>query len=114
MVEVTLTLPDELARRVEPLRYLPTILEMSLLTLKTPAFQTASEIIEFLRQNPEPQTVLNYFITPRAQERMDHLQALNHAGMISENELKELDELLLIGHVVIALKINLKQQEMSA
>jgi hypothetical protein len=113
MAELTLTLPDELAKRVEPLRYLPTILELSLLALKTPAAQTASEIVEFLRENPEPQAVLDYFITPRAQERMDHLQALNRAGMISETELKELDELLLIGHIVIALKIDLKQKAMS-
>jgi hypothetical protein len=112
MAEVTLILPDDLAKRIEPLRYLPTILEMSLLTLKTPAAQTASEIIEFLRENPEPQTVLDYFGTPRAQERMDYLQELNRSSAISEIELKELDDLLILGHIVIELKINLKQKEM--
>jgi hypothetical protein len=51
----TITLPDELAKRVEFFsRWLPTVLEISLLALKTPAVETASEIIEFLASNPSP------------------------------------------------------------
>jgi hypothetical protein len=113
MAEVTLTLPDELAKRIEPLRYLPTILEMSLLTLKTPAAQTESEITEFLTTNPSPLAVLEYHGTARAQERTSRLLELNADGAINEIELQELDELLLLDHIITALKIHLKQQEMS-
>ncbi len=114
MVELTLTLPDELAKRVEPLHYLPTILEMSLLTLKTPAAQTEGELTEFLSTNPSSEKVHEYHGTPRAQERMNRLLELNQAGIISEAELKELDELLLLEHIITALKITLKQQEQSS
>jgi hypothetical protein len=113
MAEVTLTLPDELAKRVEPLRYLPTILEMSLLTLKTPAAQTEGELTEFLSTNPSLQSVLEHHGTPRAQERMSRLLELNSAGVINEVELKELDESLLLDHIITALKINLMQQKIS-
>ncbi len=114
MVELTLTLPDELAKRVEPLRYLPTILELSLLTLKTPAAQSVSEIIEFLSTNPSEQTVLEYHGTTRFQERANQLLELNRSGMISEAELKELDELLLLEHSMISLKSSLYEQQLSA
>jgi hypothetical protein len=114
MVELTLTLPDDLAKRVEPLRYLPTILELSLLTLKTPAAQTVSEIIEFLSSNPLPQVVLDYHGSTRFQERVNRLLELNRHGMISEAELKELDELLLLEHSIVALKTNLIEQKLSA
>jgi hypothetical protein len=89
MAEVILHLPEELAKRVEPLRYLPTILEMSLLTLKTPATRTASELTEFLSTNPSAQQVLEHHGTVKAQERMNRLLELNHAGIISEAELQE-------------------------
>jgi hypothetical protein len=109
MAEVTLILPDDLAKRIEPLRYLPTILEMSLLTLKTPAAQTESELTEFLSTNPSPQAVLEYHGTERAKQRMNHLLELNGNGMINEVELQELDELLSLDNIITALKIDLKQ-----
>lgn len=114
MAELTLTLPDDLAKRVETLRYLPTILELSLLTLKTPAAQTVSEIIEFLGTNPSQQAVLDYHGTTSFQERVNHLLELNRAGMLSEAELKELDEFLLLEHSMTALKISLLEQQISS
>ena len=114
MAEVILTLPDELAKCVEPLHYLPTILEMSLLTLKTPAAQTESELTEFLSLNPSPQFVLEYHGTPRAQERIKELLEQNSRGIISEADLRELDEFLLLDNIITALKINLTQQQISS
>jgi hypothetical protein len=114
MAELTLTLPDELAKRVEPLRYLPTILELSLLTLKTPAAQTVSEMIEFLSTNPSQGAVLDYHGTGRFQERVNRLLELNRTGMISEAELQELDEFLLLEHTMIAFKTSLYEQQLSA
>lgn len=107
MTEVKLTLPDELAKRVEPLRYFPTILEISLLTPKTSAALTKSEFIEFLSANPSPREVLEYHGTRRFQERVNRLLELNRSGMISEIELIELDELLVLDHVMTGLKINI-------
>jgi hypothetical protein len=38
---------------------------------------------------------------------------LNRVGMIGEDELKELDELLLLEHSMIALKTSLLEQQLS-
>ena len=105
---VTITLPDELAERVAPFsRWLPTVLEVSLLKLKTPAVETASELVEFLSTNPSVQEVQTYHASVRSQTRMGQLLALNQAGVISGAEAEELDELLKLEHVVINLKAQL-------
>ena len=49
MVQITMQLPDPLARQVLPARrWLPAVLELSLARLKTPAAEMSSEIIDFL------------------------------------------------------------------
>ena len=105
MTTVTLDMPDKLARRVESLgRWLPTVIEISLLALKTPAVETASEIVEFLASSPSPSEVHTYHASQRAHARMQRLLALNQAGQLSEHETKELDELLKLEHVIVSLK----------
>lgn len=74
----TVTLPDELAERVAPFsRWLPTVLEISLLAFKTLAVETAGELIEFLATNPSPRNVHAYHASERAQGRMNKLLTLN-------------------------------------
>lgn len=105
MTTVTLDMPDKLARQVELIgRWLPTVIEISLLALKTPAVETAGEIIEFLTSRPSAFEVHAYHASERAQARMQRLLALNRAGQVSEAEIKELDELLKLEHIVTALK----------
>jgi hypothetical protein len=115
MATITLKLPDELAERVQAFnRWLPSILEISLLTLKTPATRTASEIIEFLATNPSAAEVHAYHGTKRARRRMSHLLDLNRAGLISEAQLQELDELLKLEHLIINLKAGLPSDELAS
>ncbi len=48
MIEMTVQVPDRLAERLRPLfPWLPAVLELGLVGFKTPAVQTASEIIAF-------------------------------------------------------------------
>ncbi|MDQ3397774.1 MAG: hypothetical protein M3511_08405 [Deinococcota bacterium] len=111
----TITLPDELAKRVEPFsRWLPTVLEISLLALKTPAIKTASEIVEFLTSNPSPREVHAYHVSKHAQVRMKRLLALNRAGVLGEAEARELDELISLEHLIITLKANLVPEDTAA
>jgi hypothetical protein len=108
MATLTLNVPDTLAERVEPFsRWLPTILEISLLGLTTPAARTASEIVTFLASNPSEQTVQDYHVSEQAQIRIDDLLEKNRKAILNENELKELDELLELEHVIIMLKASL-------
>lgn len=111
----TVTLPDELAARVAPFsRWLPTVLEISLLALKTPAVETAGELIEFLATNPSPRDVYTYHAPQRAQERMSRLLTLNQVGVLGASEQRELDELIKLEHLIITLKAGLSTGDLSA
>jgi hypothetical protein len=105
MVQMTMQVPNELAERIEPVSvWLPTIIELSLIGFKTTATATASEIVAFLLQNPTLQEVFEYHVSEEAQGRIRRLLALNEAGILSETEQQELDELQQLEHVMIMLK----------
>jgi hypothetical protein len=111
MVEMTVQVSEELAKRLQPIgRWLPTVLELSLVGFKTVATATATEVIEFLSQDPAPQAVLTYHVSDRAQTRLQRLLALNAAGMLGEAERQELDELQCIEHIIIMLKTQIAGQ----
>lgn len=111
MVQMTMQLPDELAAQIEPIRmWLPTLLELSLVGFRTLAIETATEIVEFLKTGPSPRAMLSYHTSERAQSRLQRLFALNQAGMLSEIEQRELDELERIEHIITALKIQVASQ----
>jgi hypothetical protein len=111
MVEMTVQIPDELAERIQPMsRWLPTILELSLIGFKTLATATASEVVEFLSKNPSPQDVLDYHVSDAAQTRLQRLLALNDARLLSEAEQMGLDQLQRLEHVIIMLKAQVAAQ----
>ena len=108
MVEMTVTVSDDLAQRLEQARsWLPAILELSLVGFRTPAAQTAAEICEFLETSPSPHEVLALHVSRRAQARLRRLLALNDAGLLGRSEQRELDELERIEHVMVMLKAQL-------
>lgn len=111
MVQLTLQLPDDLAVRIQALdRWLPAILKLSLLGFKTVATASATELLEFLLHNPSPQEFLRFYVSDQAQERSCRLLALNAAGLLSEAEQAELDELERLEHLVIMLKAQVAKQ----
>jgi len=111
MVQLTMQVPEELAKKIQPIRsWLPTILELSLVGFRTLATETATEILQFLMTNPSPQEVMSYHASDRAQQRLRRLLALNEAGLLGETEQLELDELQSIEHTLIMLKAQLALQ----
>ena len=112
MVQMTMQVSNNLAKRLKPIRYwLPTILEIGLVGFKTLATETATEIIRFLSANPSSQEVVDYHVSKRAQERLRRLLALNEAGILGEMEQLELDELQQIEHIIIMLKAQIAEQQ---
>lgn len=102
---MTMDVSDELAERLRPIRsWLPTVLELSFVGFKTLATQTASEVVSFLLANPTPQEVLAYHVSEAAQARLQHLLSLRQAGMLGEEQQRELDELEKVEHIIIMLK----------
>lgn len=115
MTTLTLSVSEKLAQEVEAFGdWLPVMLEISLLKLKTPTAETASEILEFLASNPDEKDVLNYKVSKRAQARVSKLLELNQAAIISEQELKELDEHIELENIMISLKADLDKNDANA
>lgn len=105
MIHVQMQISEELARRIQPLKpWLPTVLELGLIGFETAAAAAATEVIRFLSQNPSPEELMAFHASERTQERLRRLLALNEAGMLSEMEQLELDELQQIDHIVMMLK----------
>ena len=105
MVEMTLQVSDKLASKIRGFgAWSSTILELSLAGFKTPVRDISEEIIEFLSKNPAPQTVMNYFITDKAQARLDDLLDLNSEGKTTEADKLELEEWRKFIHITTLLK----------
>lgn len=111
MAQITLDVPEELAKRLEPIGpWLPTILEISLVGFKTMATETAAEVIQFLSAKRSFQEVLQYHASERSLERLRRLLALNQAGMLGPAEHVELEELQQIEHILILLKARIGRE----
>jgi hypothetical protein len=111
MVEMTMRVPDNLAPRLRRMnKWLPAVLELSLVGFKTPAAQTVSELIGFLAKGPTPKQVADYKVSERSQQRLRRLLALNQSGLLSEEEQAELDEIETLEHLVTLLKIQALEQ----
>jgi hypothetical protein len=105
MIDMTLTVPDELAERLEPIGpWLPTVIELGLLGFRTRAAAAVTEVVGFLATNPSPNEVLKFHLSDEAQMRLRGLLALNSEGLLSEEERRELDELAQLEHVIIMMK----------
>lgn len=110
---LTLQAPDRLAERLRPLSpWLPTVLELSLVGFKTRAVQTASELVAFLSAGPTAEQVAACTVSEGAQQRLRRLLALNEAGLLSEEEQVELDEIEQIEHIMLMLKVDARQRLM--
>jgi hypothetical protein len=109
MATLTLDLSEQLQAQIESFsRWLPTILEVSLLRLKSPAHQAASDVIDFLISNPSEQAVSDYQFASQIQDRISTLLEYNHLGSLSEADAIELDDYLRLEHVIRVLKLKLK------
>ena len=111
MIQMTMQVSEELAARLRPIgTWLPTVLELSLVGCQTRATATATEVIQFLSNEPTPQEVLDYHVSERAQGRLQRLVALNAAGILGDDEQRELDEMQCIEHIIIMIKAQLAGQ----
>jgi hypothetical protein len=109
MVQLTLQVSEELARRALPLSpFLPFLLELALAGFRTPAAAAASDFVHFLSSAPDAKKVLAYHASESRQERTRRLLALNEAGHLSGDESEELDELARLEHIVVKLKTGIR------
>jgi len=115
-VELTLQVPNRVARRLEPIRdRLPALL--SQIAEAQPPFSSPpvmtrpvniplayAEVIEFLVSGPPPREITAFKISEKAQARLRKLLDKNRESLLTSAEQAELDLYEQIEHVMILLK----------
>jgi hypothetical protein len=103
VVEVTLTLPDDLAARLRPVADLvPRILELGLRELhaSAPLYEGLSDVLEVLARLPSPDEVLALRPSPALQERIEELLARNRSSGLSDEECRDWEQYQYVEHLV--------------
>lgn len=118
MAQLTIQIPDELAKRLEPLQNrLP---ELLLKILETNKFSTKTEpeikanttdisavyqeVLDFLIKRPTPEEIATFKVSPQAQARLEILLEKNRQAILTPPEIVELDVYQQVEHLMILLK----------
>jgi hypothetical protein len=120
MAELTITVPDELAQRLEPLQdRLPELLTqlvetlspravsadvLSLVAHPTDAPLAYAEVIDFLLNRPTPEAIVAFKVSPAAQARIHALLDKNREATLNATEAAELDLYEQLEHLMLLLK----------
>ena len=106
VMQVTIEIPDGLARRLEPERdRLAEIIESGLrLRDWVGASALAQEGVSFLAGGPRPQEIVAFRPSETAVERSRELLLRNKAGQLTPAEEAELEEMALLDHLVTLIK----------
>jgi hypothetical protein len=112
MAQLTIQVPDELAKRLQPILHrLPELLSQLLethapekLTNSSDTPNTYTEVIDFLIKQPTPEQIAKFKVSNQAQTRLEELLEKNRVGTISEAENSELDIYEQLDQLVLLLK----------
>src|SRR5262245_58414709 len=102
-MELTLTISEDLATRLRPVRdHLPQILELGLRELHAApsGYAGLSDVLEALARLPGPEEVLALRPTPALQTRIDELLEKNRTTGLSDDERREWERYQYFEHLV--------------
>ena len=103
-MEITLTIPEELALRLQPFENeLPQIIELGIRAWNAGSesgFPGLAEVLETLASLPTPQEVLALRPSPALQEHIDGLLEKNQAGPLSADEQRAWARYQYVEHLV--------------
>lgn len=103
-MEITLTVPDEMASRIRPLEsHLPQILELGIrewTAQQEASFAGLGGVLETLASLPAPETVLALRLSAAQQERVEELLEKNRNGALSPPEQREWAQYQYVEHLV--------------
>ncbi|WP_027403087.1 hypothetical protein [Aphanizomenon flos-aquae] len=114
MAQLTIQVPDELAKRLQPILHrLPELLSQ-LIETHTPetleftnssdTANTYTEVLDFLIKQPTPEQIAKFKVSTQAQTRLEYLLEKNRMGTISKAENSELDIYEQLDQLMILLK----------
>ena len=103
-MEITLTIPDELATRLQPIwTELPAILELGIREWNArggTGFAGIAEVLETLASLPAPEDVLALRPADSFQERIEHLLEKSHKSTLTADEQREWEQYQYVEHLV--------------
>ncbi len=105
MAQITIDVPNALARRLMPVKHLlPEVLARGLEQSPPLPYEVYRYILEFLASNPSSDAILKFRPTAKMQARISKLLAKNGEGELTPAESTELDEYLHINDLLSLLK----------
>jgi hypothetical protein len=114
VVDLTLTIPDELATRLRAVGdQLPEILELGLREwlLTPPGYAGLNDVLETLARLPTPEEVLELRPAASVQDRIEELLQKNRKGGLSGEEQREWQRYEYIEHIVRLAKARAIQRQ---
>lgn len=103
-MEITLTVPDDLATRLRPLQdRLPELLELALREWtvgEAGGFTGITQVLEMLASLPTPDEVLALRPSPAMQDRLETLRDKSRLGALAPDEQREWDRYAFTEHLV--------------
>jgi hypothetical protein len=68
------------------------------------ALSPVNEVVEFFARAPSREEIATFHLSPAAHERLRALLARNAAGMLSPEEQRELDQMVLLDDILSLLR----------
>ncbi len=103
-MEITLTVPEELAQRLRPVeKDLPRILELGIQAWNArgeAGFAGLTDVLEALATLPTPEEILALRPSPALQERIEELSEKSRNGSLSAEELRDWEQYQYVEHLV--------------
>jgi len=104
-MQVTIELPDRLARRLEPeMHHLAEIIEEGLASRLSKTSGLWREVATFLARGSRPEEIAAFRPSERFIERSRELLYRNREALLTPEEKAELDEMASLDHFMILLK----------
>jgi hypothetical protein len=103
-MEITLTIPEELAARLQPIeQYLPQILDLGIREWRArheAGFSGLADVLEKLASLPTPEEVLALRPSAALKERIEELLEKNRSGRLAPEEQREWQQYQYVEHLV--------------
>jgi hypothetical protein len=111
MVELTVQVPDELAQQLQPVHSrLTEIIELGLREIKRRPYDLPNEVIDFLATGPSAQAIVAFHPSAEAQARVAELLDKNRTGLLTTEELAELDRYENLDYFFTLVKARARQR----
>ena len=110
-MQVTIEIPDELARLLGPERqHLADIIRRGMRSPSSVGRSVVEEVFDFLSGRPSPEQVVGFRPSEKSVERLRELLDKNRDGSLTVEEETELDTLQSLNHFFALLKLQARQQ----